>query len=170
MRFNKALKIQEIADLFYWYRKYGTHLNLFARDLNGNEIITNEYKGHDCKYHTRRNNQQSSTRQKTSDYQTSFVPQTAYPLADVPNYSEWGKNPKQAAQIRNLMFGVGEIISAIFIFSVASPIVGWVALPTIGYDGATRIFNSLNELWADHEMEMFELKKLTDQAIHLGKT
>lgn len=160
--------LQAIANIFYWYRKYGSHLDLFAVDLDGKEVITDSYKGTNCKYRTKTSNHRNAKPPKKSD-NPNAIGQAACPLGAVPNYSEWGNNPKQAAQIRNLMFGIGEIISAIFIFSVTSPIIGWTALPTIGYDGATRIFNSLNELWTDHEMEMMELRQLTDQAVQLGK-
>lgn len=159
-------KLQVIADMFYWYRKYGAHLKLFARDPVGDQIIGNAYTGDNCKYRAKKNHYRG-TQQKTAGNQSSSP--ELYSLGDIPNYSGWAKNPKQASQIRNMMFGLGEVISAIFIFCAANPAVGLAALPTIGYDGVTRMFEALNDLWTDHEIEMYELKALADRAAKLSE-
>jgi|SRR3989344_4662309 len=48
---ESPIKLQVIADLFYWYRKYGNHLKLFATTPTGGNIITDEYKGKNCARH-----------------------------------------------------------------------------------------------------------------------
>jgi hypothetical protein len=159
-------KLQAIADMFYWYRKYGAHLKLFAQNPVGDQIIGDAYTGNNCKYHTMKKHHRSTQQKTPSNLPSS--PET-YSLGDIPNYSGWAKNPKQASQIRNMMFGLGEIISAVFIFCASNPVVGWTALPTIGYDGVTRMFEALNDLWTDHEVEMYELKALADRAAQLSQ-
>lgn len=74
----------------------------------------------------------------------------------VPFESEWGKTPEQAAQIREFMFGVAEIISGIFCVTISSGFgsaIGW----TITSDGVGRIYSSLNNVWAQHQA-MISLK------------
>src|SRR5882724_2139694 len=52
---ENPIRLQVIADMFYWYRKYGSHLKLFNRKLTGNNIIQDEYLGEKCKSTHRRN-------------------------------------------------------------------------------------------------------------------
>lgn len=71
--------------------------------------------------------------------------------------SEWGKTPEQAAQVRNFMFGVGEVISGIFCATVSS---GWGIAIAGGLvlNGVDRMYSSLNNIWAGHQA-MISLKE-----------
>lgn len=43
---ESPLKIIAIEQLFYWYRKYGTALNLFYKNPTGYDRIIDEYRPH----------------------------------------------------------------------------------------------------------------------------
>lgn len=77
------------------------------------------------------------------------------PLARIPNYeSEWGNNPTQAARMRDLMFGFGEVISGVFCVIVGSPPIKFsVGLPMF-IDGSCRIWSTLNMAWAEYELSL----------------
>jgi len=141
---ESAVKLQVVADLFYWYRKYGTHLNLFTKPPIGNNLITDEYKGQNCKRYKHNN---------------------ASHLREMDRYSEWGNNPEQARKIQDFMFGVGELISGIFIVAVfpESLLVfgGGAGLIT---HGVYTIKESLHDLWTQHQIELFELEKISERA------
>jgi hypothetical protein len=125
---ENILKIIAIEQLFVWYRTYASSLNLFVTKPRGNERIQGEYK----------------PALKTFNNQSAFQ-------------SEWGKTPEQAAQVRDFMFGVGEVISGIFCATVSS---GW-GLPIAGgliYNGISRMYSSLNNIWAGHQA-MISLKE-----------
>jgi hypothetical protein len=111
-------KLQAIANLFYWYRKYGSHLDLFGKEPGYNERISDAYHGQDCKYRLKKNYHKNSSKHKSSDYNVTYCPPPAYLLGMVPDYSEWGKNPRQASQVRNFMFGVGEIFPQFLFFAL----------------------------------------------------
>lgn len=121
---ENPLKIAVAEQLFYWYRKYGTALNLFHKNPEGRERIIDEYKPRG--YHSRGNN-----------------PYEGYK-------SEWGKTPEQAARVRDFMLSIGEIIAGIFFVTVPTPY-GAIVVTCLWSDGFTRMFNSLNYLWAEHE-------------------
>jgi hypothetical protein len=72
--------------------------------------------------------------------------------------SEWGKDPDQAATIREFMLGVAETLSGIFCVSVGAGLTAGGGLVLL-YDGPRRIFLSLNRLWTEHEKGMIALKE-----------
>lgn len=125
---ENILRIVAVEQLFIWYRTYASSLNLFLKKPTGNDRIQGEYR--------------PSLR--------AFGNQSHF-------QSEWGKTPEQAAQVRDFMFGVGEVISGIFCATVSS---GW-GLPIAGglvYNGISRMYSSLNNIWAAHQA-MIALKK-----------
>jgi len=125
---ENILRLIAIEQLFAWYRMYGSSLNLFLNKPTGNDRIQGEYR--------------DSLRRSNSH---------------TPFQSEWGKTPEQAAQVRDFMFGVGEVIAGIFCATVTS---GWgiaIAVTAI-YDGCSRMYSSLNNIWAGHQA-MISLKK-----------
>lgn len=146
---ESAIKLQVVADLFYWYRKYGTHLHLFAKPTIGDNQITDEYKGQNCKRHKHNG---------------------AAPLREMDRYSEWGNNPQQARIIQDFMFGVGELISGIFIVAVLPQSLlvfgGSTGLIT---HGIYTIKESLQDLWTQHQIELFELEKISERATQTSK-
>jgi hypothetical protein len=144
---ESAAKLQIVADLFYWYRRYGTHLQIFSTKPSGNNRITDEYLGGNCKKH------------RSSKH--------ALPLFGQDRYSEWGNDPQQAKKVRELMLGIGQVISGIFVVSVtaySAPIVNPLFGAGLISAGTIMIWNSLNDLWTDHEVELFELQQLTNRA------
>ena len=142
-------KLQVIADMFYWYRRYGNHLRLFSKESSGNDIIADEYKGQRCSSHR-------SCR--------------AYQFKEKERYSEWGNDPKQARLIQNFVFGIGEMISGIFMVVVIPQsnmfLGGGIALITHGF---YTIKDSLWDVWTQHEVEFFEFKKLSERAEQTSK-
>lgn len=121
---ENPLKILTIEQLFYWYRKYGSSLNLFYKNPVGHDKIIDEY-------------------------QTLYLSSNSRPARETYK-SEWGKTPEDAARIREFMFGIGETISGIFI-AVVQPGLGSGIGIVLWADGFTRIFTSLNNIWANHE-------------------
>jgi len=121
---ENPLKIAAIEQLFYWYRKYGSALNLFAKNPTGHDRIIDEYR-------------------PRSYNSLGTNPYDGYK-------SEWGKTPEQAALVRTFMVGVGELISGVFIATV-NPGWGYAIGGVLWYDGVSRIYDSLNNLWANHE-------------------
>ena len=83
------------------------------------------------------------------------------------NYkSEWEKNPDQAKNVREFMFGVGEVLSGVFCVSIlpyATPV--WAVSAAVITDGGRRMFLSLNAEWAEHEKKIIELKKIEQNAL-----
>lgn len=142
-------KLQIVADLFYWYRRYGNHLKLFFKNPLGNNIISDEYKGQKCIHHQSNQPRQFGIKER---------------------YSEWGKNPEQAKLIQNFIFGVGEMISGIFMVVVIPQsnlfLGGGLALVTHGF---YTIKDSLWDMWTQHEMEFFEFKNLSERAEQVSK-
>jgi len=142
-------KLQAIADLFYWYRRNGNHLKLFAKTPIGSDVITDEYKGQNCTH-------------KRSSRSPGFQ--------EKERYSEWGNNPRQARLVQNFMFGVGEMIGGIFLVVVvpqSTLILGGGI--TLFAHGLYTVKDSLSDLWTDHQMEFFELQKITERAEQANK-
>lgn len=121
---ENPLKLIAVEQLFYWYRKYGSALNLFYQKPTGRDQIIDEFKSY--AYHYKDNHSYSKYK------------------------SEWGKTPEQAAKTRNFMFGVAEFISGVFIVPV-HPVLGPSIAVALWADGVNRMFTSLNDLWAEHE-------------------
>jgi|SRR5579872_262199 len=121
---ESIIRLTTIEQLFLWYRMYGSSLNLFLNKPTGNERIIGEYK----------------PTSRSLNSHSSFQ-------------SEWGKTPEQAAQVREFMLGVAEVISGIFCVTVTT---GWgvpVASVILG-DGTFRMFSALNNIWADGQAMM----------------
>lgn len=118
-------KVEVIHQLFYWYRKYGTSLHLMLAPSG----ISDEY---------RRRSLHSVIRSPTPyHYQ-----------------SEWGKDPEQAGNIRNLMVGFGEIISSVFCVAISpTPVGAGTGIFLLG-DGVLRIWDSFNSLLVQHELSL----------------
>ena len=118
-------------------------ISSFFQDSTGSEIITDEYKGERCQ-------------QKKRIHATSSE--------DKELYSEWGNNPRQARLIQDFMFGVGEMISGIFIVTVIPEstllLGGGAALFAHGF---YTVKDSLWDLWTDHKIEYFELQKIYEK-------
>jgi hypothetical protein len=130
-------KLQLVADMFYWYRRYGSHLRLFAKEPAGGNIITDEYRGTRCSRHM------------SKHFQT---------------YSEYGKDPQQAKRVHDLLFGIGEAISGIFCVCVSpTPLIIGSGY-TLFSHGVYKIIDSLHDLWIEHEIELYELKKFAERA------
>lgn len=125
---ENILKLIAIERLFAWYRMYGTSLKLFYKNPTGHDRIQGEYKPSTKRLHS------------ISGYQ-----------------SEWGNNPEQAKLIREFMFGVGEVISGVFCVTVSGGALGPVAWG-VAIDGTSRIYTSLNSLWAQHQAAVLALK------------
>lgn len=146
---ESSAKLQVVADLFYWYRRYGNHLKLFAKIPTGDNVITDEYKGKNC------------TRHRSCK---------AIQPGGSNRYSEFGNDPQQARKVQDFMFGVGELISGIFLISVCPEsflfIGGGAGLVTHGF---YTIKDSLHDLWTQHEIELFELQKLSERANQASK-
>jgi len=126
-------KVAAIEELFRWYRGYGSSLHLFGREPTGNDRIVEPprfYKSHGLQS----------------------------PLAAIPSYnSEWGKTPEQAGQVREFMFGVGQVISGVFCITVGGPVVsrvGW----TLCVTGIGTMYRSMNQSWVDHQSALIELQ------------
>ena len=64
--------------------------------------------------------------------------------------SEWGKTPEQAAQMREFMLGVAEVISGVFCVTVSTGFGTPVASVIFG-DGIFRMYSALNNIWAGHQ-------------------
>jgi hypothetical protein len=126
---ESALRIGAVEQLFTWYRMYGSSLNLFLTKPTGTDRILGEYK-----------------------------PAILRALNSNPPFqSEWGKTPEQAAQVRDFMVGVGEVISGIFCVTVST---GWGITIGFGavYNGCDRMYTALNNIWAGHQA-MIALKQ-----------
>ena len=125
---ESPLKLAAIEQLFGWYRMYGSALNLFYKKPVGTDRIHGEYK---ARY--------------------------SHPMG-VDKYegyeSEWGKTPEQAARMRDFMLGVGEVISGVFCATVGTPFGGTLSF-CLWTDGFSRMYNSLNYLWAGHEAKLY---------------
>lgn len=126
---ENILRLIAVEQLFIWYRMYGSSLNLFLKKPTGTDQIHGEYRPSSLTASSNR----------------------------IPFESEWGKTPEQAAQVREFMFGVGEIISGIFCAAVTS---GWGSAIAYGVvaEGFSRIYSSLNNIWAGHQA-MISLKQ-----------
>ena len=125
---ENPLKLAAIEQLFGWYRKYGSALNLFYTLPTGTDRIIGEYKPYSChsmKFHS------------SPSYQ-----------------SEWGKTPDQAAKMRDFMVGVAETISGVFLAAV-HPGAGTAIAVGLWMDGFGRMYTSLNYLWAGHEALLY---------------
>ncbi|HEV7735799.1 MAG TPA: hypothetical protein VGO47_00260 [Chlamydiales bacterium] len=126
-----AQKINALWDLFRWYRTYGSAMALFAVEPTGNNIIYPD-----------------GTRPSVKS------------LRSFNYYSEYGRTPEQAAQVREFMFGVANTISGIFCIVVGGGIVtpvGAVGL-TLAASGFYMMFNSLNNCYADYERAKLDLQ------------
>lgn len=141
---ESSIKLQVIADLFYWYRRYGHHLKLFTIMPSGNEVITDQYNGKNC---------------HRSKYNRSVL------FGAKHRTSEWGNDPHQARRIQDFMFGMGELISGIFIVVVMPESLLFVGGGTgLITHGIYTIKESLHDLWTEHQIELFELEKLSQRA------
>jgi hypothetical protein len=114
-------RLAVVEQLFIWYRTYGSSLNLFSEKPTGNDRIVGEYK-----------------------------PKLKAFNSPAPFKSEWGKTPEQAAQMREFMLGVAEVIAGVFCATVGTGFGIPVAYVTLG-DGAFRMFSALNNIWAGHQ-------------------
>lgn len=134
---ENILNLIAIERLFIWYRTYATSLGLYIKNPTGNDRIYGEYRP--CSLR-------------------AFSPLARY-------QSEWGKSPEQARLVRDFMLGVGEVIAGVFCASVSGGVFGIFGGGTVAFDGATRIFSSLNALWALHQTELQALKEWEDTAL-----
>ncbi len=75
-----------------------------------------------------------------------------------------GDDPEQARLVREFMFGVGEIVTGIFCVSVGGVLFSAGGI-TILFDGGSRVFTSLNSLWANHQTELQALKEWEQTAL-----
>ena len=133
---ENPLRLIAIERLFGWYRTYASSLDLYHKRPEGTDRINGEYKRPYS--HTCGNNLYES---------------------------EWGKTPEQARLIREFMFGVGEIISAVFCATISGGTFGLLGGAGIGYDGLSRIYSSLNSLWALHQAELIALKEWENSSL-----
>lgn len=133
---ENPLRIAAIENLFAWYRMYASSLRLYHKNPTGTDRIIGEYRLGSAHNH---------------------FPKGTYE-------SEWGNSPEQARLVREFIFGVGEVISGVYCVSVGSVLFGTVGFVGIT-DGATRIFTSLNSLWALHETELQALKTWEETAL-----
>ncbi len=133
---ENPLKIIAMERLFAWYRMYASSLNLYHKRPTGNDRIIGEY----CSacVHT--------------------------PLASNAYNSEWGNNPEQSRLVREFMFGVGEIVAGVFCVSVGGVFFS-IGAASLLFDGGSRIFTSLNSLWANHQTELYALKEWEKTAL-----
>lgn len=137
-------KLDVMNQLFIWYRKYGWSYGVMAHPSN----CTDEF---------RRLEWEEDDDEEEDEF---YLVSTKETQCSSQNYqSEWGKTPQQAKYIRNFMFGVAEITAAIFAVQIATPM-GYVIATTAGFDGIGRIFDSLNEAWADYEEGRLRLKSI----------
>jgi hypothetical protein len=134
---ENPLKIIAIERLFAWYRIYASSLNLYNKRPIGNDRINGEYRPA-C---------------------------VNTPLASIAYESEWGNSPEQARLVRDFMFGVGEVIAGVFCASVSGGVFGLFGGGAVAFDGTTRIFSSLNALWASHQTELASLKAWEQTAL-----
>lgn len=117
---ESIIRLIAIEQLFVWYRMYGSSLNLFQAKPTGYDRIVGEY------------NPPRSIKSNS------------------PFESDWGKTPEQAAQVREFMLGVAEVISGVFCAVVGTGFGIPVAYVTLG-DGVFRMFSALNNIWAGHQ-------------------
>ncbi len=151
---ESSAKLQVIADLFYWYRRYGEHLQLFSKRPIGDQVISDQYTGENCSRSNRRN----------------YSPSLGDVIDKKSRYSEWGKDPQQARYIQDFMFAVGEIISGIFVITVTAPsVVGIGVGVELIVHGLYLFTTSLRDLWTKHQMEQFELQKISERAQQVAK-
>jgi len=134
---ENPLKIIAMERLFTWYRLYASSLNLYHKRPTGNERIIGEYR-----------------------------PRCAHiPLASSAYESEWGDNPEQARLVREFMFGVGEIVTGIFCVRLGGVLFTGSGASLL-FDGGSRVFTSLNSLWASHQTELQALKEWEQTALN----
>ncbi len=62
------------------------------------------------------------------------------------------------------MFGVGEIISGVFCITVSGGFLGAIGF-VAATDGTSRIYSSLNSLWASHQAELYALQEWEKTAL-----
>ena len=134
---ENPLRLIAIERLFGWYRMYASSLGLYHKRPIGNDRINGEYRS-----------------------AHAFTPHVRSPYE-----SEWGKTSEQARLTRDFMFGVGEIIAGVFCATVSGGILGSFGATTLAFDGTSRIFNSLNSLWAMHQAELVALKEWENSAL-----
>jgi hypothetical protein len=132
---ENPLKIIAMEQLFTWYRMYASSLNLYNKRPTGNDQIRGEYR-----------------------------PYSAHQSLGFLYESEWGNNPEQARLVREFMLGVGEIITGIFCVGIGGVSFSAGGL-TLLFDGGSRIFTSLNSLWANHQTELQALKTWEQTAL-----
>ncbi len=126
---ENPLKIAAIENLFRWYRNYASSLNLYYEPPTGYDRIIGEYRPH------------------------NYVSN-----APAKYQSEWGKSPEQARLVREFIFGVGEVVSAVFCTVVSSGAFAAIS-GGVGLDGVFRIFSSLNSIWTLHQTELYALQQ-----------
>jgi hypothetical protein len=78
--------------------------------------------------------------------------------------SECGKTPEQAALIREFMFGAGEAISGVFCVTLSGGVASFLGGSALFIDGCTRMGLILNNLWAQHERAVIDLKKWEERS------
>ncbi|MBX7066486.1 MAG: hypothetical protein K1X28_04590 [Parachlamydiales bacterium] len=127
---ENPLKIIAMERLFAWYRMYASSLNLYHKRPIGNDRIRGEYR---------------------PAYANNHLAAKAY-------NSDWGNSPEQARIIREFMLGVGEIVAGVFCVSVGGVTFSAAGI-TLLFDGGSKIFTSLNSLWANHQTELQALKE-----------
>ena len=132
---ENPLKLIAIERLFGWYRTYASSLGLYHKSPTGTDRIHGEYRP-----------------------ARSLTPLAAY-------QSEWGNSPEQARLMRDFMFGVGELVAGVLCASVSGGALGVFGGGTVAFDGASRIFNSLNSLWSQHQAELAALKEWENTAL-----
>jgi hypothetical protein len=161
---ESSKKLQVIADMFYWYRQHGSCLKLFGKQPSYRERIDGEY----CNCEEKHEYDERVARILNA---RPLISVTSLPISSalckVPDYhSEYGTNPKQAATVREFMFGIGEVIAGIF---------GYCVIPFKGQSfaltthGVYLIGSSLHNLYTEHEIALLEFKKLTDEAEAVAK-
>jgi hypothetical protein len=132
---ENPLKLIAIERLFVWYRTYASSLKLYNKDPIGTDRIIGEYR---------------------PSWTRNTIP---------PYKSEWGNSPEQARIIRDFMFGVGEVVAGVFCASVSGGVFGIFGGGTVAFDRVTRMFNSLNALYALHETELAALREWENTAL-----
>ncbi|MDE3046337.1 MAG: hypothetical protein KGJ02_06815 [Verrucomicrobiota bacterium] len=140
---ESPVKLQIVADMFYWYRRYGNHLKLFSKTPTDNDIISDEYDGHRCPFH--------------KSYHASR-------FKEKERYSEFGNDPRQERLLQDFMWGIGEMISGILLAVVCPESLLFLGGGALVGRGFWRIKDSLHDLWTDHQIELYELKKLSERA------
>lgn len=157
-------KITFIEDLWKWYRIHGDAMGLFARTPTGGDRFPWTRTTYEI---------DSSPQFYLADYYLTDTNEIALianhlpsrsPLAEIPHYqSEFGKTPEQAKNIREFLFGTGQVIGGIFCIIVGGPITKGIGLGLVA-NGGSMMFVSLNQAYADYERAKLDMETLQSRA------